>query len=142
VEIASPSRIDPSSTLLSRYSWRTDDLPNFPLAAASESYTSTARTLVGIEISLMSKQATIYRMVTPTRLCPWEVKEKDLLKRKDYQVTDHHLTSKEANDAYKLEHGCPETPQVYLDGKKVGGYGALRAHPGLSPDSKEGKAGS
>ena len=77
-------------------------------------------------------------MVTPNHLCPWGVKAKDLLKRHGYQVEDHHLESKEANVAYKDEHGFDETPQIFLEGKHLGGYDALREHLGLKPDPKEG----
>lgn len=86
----------------------------------------------------MSKTATIYRMVTPKHLCPWGVKAKDLLKRNGFSVDDHHLKSKQANEAYKKEHGYDETPQVFISGKHVGGYDQLRKHLGKGPDPKEG----
>lgn len=87
----------------------------------------------------MSKTATIYRMVTPDHLCPWGIKAKDLLKRNGFEVEDHHLKSKQANEAYKQENGYDETPQVFINGKHVGGYDALRKHLGKGPDPKEGE---
>lgn len=86
----------------------------------------------------MSKKATIYRMVTPTHHCPWGIKAKDILKRSGYEVEDHHLESKEASEAYKAEHGYDETPQIFIEGERIGGYDALREHLGKSPDPKEG----
>jgi len=87
----------------------------------------------------MSKNATIYRMVTPDHFCPWGIKAIDLLKRNGFDVDDRHLESEEANDAYKKEHGYSETPQIFIDGEHLGGYDALRDHLGLGPDPKEGK---
>ena len=88
---------------------------------------------------MSEKQATIHRMVTPTHLCPWGIKAYDLLKRNGYKIEDKHLKTKEANKAYKQEHGYDETPQIFIEGERIGGYDQLREHLGLSPDPKEGK---
>lgn len=87
----------------------------------------------------MSKKATIYRMVAPKHLCPWGVKGIDLLRRNGYDVEDHHLESMEANKAYKEENGYDETPQIFIEGERIGGYDALRDHLGKGPDPKEGE---
>jgi glutaredoxin/uncharacterized membrane protein YphA (DoxX/SURF4 family) len=86
----------------------------------------------------MTKKAKIYRMVAPDHLCPWGIKAKDLLNRSGYEIEDHHLKSQAANKAYKKEHGYDETPQIFIEGKHVGGYDALREHLGKGPDPKEG----
>lgn len=65
------------------------------------------------------KKATLYRMVTPDHLCPWGIKAWDLLKRNGYQIEDQHLESKDANQAYKEEHGYDETPQIFIDGERL-----------------------
>ncbi|WP_294398818.1 glutaredoxin [Prosthecobacter sp.] len=87
----------------------------------------------------MKTKASIYRMVTPTHLCPWGLKAFDLLKRHGFEIEDHHLKTEEENERYKKENGVDETPQVYIAGEYVGGYDALREHLGLGPDPKEGK---
>jgi glutaredoxin len=86
----------------------------------------------------MNKTATLYRMVTPKHLCPWGVKAKDLLQRNGFEVDDHHLKTKQANEAYKRENGYDETPQIFINGKHIGGYDNLRKHLGKGPDPKEG----
>ncbi|WP_395736213.1 glutaredoxin family protein [Prosthecobacter sp.] len=86
----------------------------------------------------MKPKASIHRMVTPKHLCPWGVKALDLLHRHGYEVDDHHLTSEEANERYKNEHGYKETPQIDIAGEHIGGYDTLREHLGLPPDPKEG----
>ena len=77
-------------------------------------------------------------MVTPKHLCPWGIKAYDLLKRNGYEVDDRHLGSKEANNAYKEEKGYDETPQIFIEEERIGGYDALREHLGLGSDPKEG----
>jgi len=86
----------------------------------------------------MKATASIYRMVTPKHLCPWGVKARDLLKRSGYSILDHHLTSEEENERYKKEHGYTETPQIFVEGKSIGGYDALREFLGKVPDPKQG----
>jgi glutaredoxin len=90
------------------------------------------------ETQMKDKSATIYRMVTPDHLCPWGVKAKDLLRRKDYEIEDHHLESTEANQAYKEKHGFDETPQVFIGDDRYT-YDDLREKFGMKPDPKEGE---
>ncbi|MDQ8198210.1 glutaredoxin [Pelagicoccus enzymogenes] len=87
----------------------------------------------------MKKKADIYRMVTPDHLCPWGIKALDLLKRNGFAVIDHHLETMEANEDYKKDHGVDETPQIFIEGERIGGYDALREHLSLGPDPKEGE---
>lgn len=87
----------------------------------------------------MGKKATVYRMVTPDHLCPWGIKAMDLLKRSGFEVDDRHLESTEANENYKKEHGFDETPQIFIDGERLGTYDDLRKYLGKQPDPKEGK---
>ena len=77
-------------------------------------------------------------MVTPDHLCPWGIKALDLLKRNGFKVTDHHLETLEANRQYKDENGVDETPQIFIEGERIGGYDALREYLGLGPDPSEG----
>lgn len=86
----------------------------------------------------MKKKASIYRMVTPDHLCPWGIKALDLLRRKGFQIEDHHLESMEANNAYKESNGVSETPQIFIEDQRIGGYDDLRQHLGLGPDPREG----
>lgn len=69
-------------------------------------------------------------MVMYKHVCPYGLKAKDLLQRQGYSVDDHWLTSREATDAFKAEHGVQTTPQVFIGGKRIGGYDDLRRHFG------------
>jgi len=65
-------------------------------------------------------------MVMPDHVCPWGLKARDLLRRSGYEVEDHHLTTRAETDAFKAAHGVATTPQVFIGGKRVGGYDDLR----------------
>jgi glutaredoxin len=79
----------------------------------------------------MTKTAVIYRMVMPGHTCPWGLKARHLLKSRGYKVEDHWLTTREQTDAFKAEHGVKTTPQVFIDGQRVGGHDDLRRYLGL-----------
>ena len=78
----------------------------------------------------VAKKAILYRMVTPEHVCPWGLKAKDLLHRSGYEVEDRYLKSREQTDAFKAEHRVSTTPQVFIEGRRVGGYDDLRRYLG------------
>lgn len=82
------------------------------------------------------KRATLYRMVMPHHTCPYGLKVKDLLRRAGYDVDDRHLTSREETDRFKAEHDVKTTPQIFIDGQRIGGYDDLRRFLGKSADPK------
>jgi glutaredoxin len=73
-----------------------------------------------------AKKAVLYRMVIPGHTCPYGLKARHLLKRAGFEVEDRHLTSRDATDAFKGEHGVQTTPQIFIDGARIGGYDDLR----------------
>ena len=72
------------------------------------------------------KHAVLYRMVTDEHICPWGIRALHLLKSRGYTVEDHPLRTREAHDAFKAEHGVKTSPQVFIDGARIGGYEDLR----------------
>lgn len=78
-----------------------------------------------------SQTAVLYRMVLPGHTCPWGLKARHLLKSRGYAVDDRWLTTREAVDAFKAEHGVTTTPQVFIDGRRIGGHDDLRRFLGL-----------
>jgi glutaredoxin len=77
-----------------------------------------------------AKKATIYRMVMKDHVCPYGVKAKYLLERQGFHVEDHHLRTREETDAFKAEHQVATTPQVFVGGRRIGGYDDLRRFVG------------
>lgn len=86
-----------------------------------------------------ARKAVLYRMVMDKHICPFGLKSRDLLKRKGFEVEDHHLTTREETDAFKAKHDVNTTPQTFIDGERIGGYTDLKAHfgePLPDPDKK------
>ena len=80
--------------------------------------------------STTPRTATLHRMVMPSHTCPYGLKALHLLRREGYEVDDRWLTTREATDAFKAEHDVKTTPQVFIDGRRIGGYDDLRRHFG------------
>lgn len=74
--------------------------------------------------------AILHRMVMPEHTCPYGLKALDLLRRRGFEVEDHHLTTRAETDAFKAEHGVKTTPQVFIGGQRIGGYDDLRRYFG------------
>jgi len=75
-----------------------------------------------------AKKAALYRMVMPSHTCPWGLKARHLLKSQGYEVEDHHLRTREETDEFMAKHGVKTTPQVFIDGRRIGGYDDLRRY--------------
>ena len=86
-------------------------------------------------MSKMAKTAVLHRMVMPGHVCPYGLKARHLLRSRGFAVDDRHLTTREATDAFKRDHGVATTPQVFIGGERIGGYDDLRRHFGMAvPD--------
>lgn len=83
-------------------------------------------------MSSAARKASLYRMVMPDHLCPYGQKSKWLLKRRGFEVDDHHLTTREETDAFRDRHGVETTPQTFIGDERIGGYEALRDYFGLA----------
>jgi glutaredoxin len=78
------------------------------------------------------RRAALYRMVTDTHTCPFGLKAKDLLRRKGFSVEDHWLRTRDETDAFKAQHQVKTTPQIFIEGQRIGGYDDLRRHLGTA----------
>ncbi len=76
-------------------------------------------------------RAVLYRMMTPKHQCPYGLKTLHLLRKAGFTVDDHHLESREQIESFKSEHGVKTTPQVFINGERIGGYEAVRKHLGM-----------
>lgn len=83
------------------------------------------------------KKAVLYRMVMDKHVCPYGLKAKDLLQREGYDVEDNWLTSRSETDDFKSKHDVSTTPQIFIQGERVGGYEGLRKYLGKSVKSKD-----
>lgn len=76
--------------------------------------------------------AILYRMVLPDHICPYGLKARALLHRKGFAVDDRRLTTRAKTDAFMAEHGVETTPQIFIEGERIGGYDDLRRYFDLS----------
>lgn len=74
------------------------------------------------------RNAVLYRMVLPDHTCPFGVRAKQLLDQQGYQVEEHILRSREEVDAFEAEQGVQTTPQVFIDGNRIGGADDLEQY--------------
>lgn len=77
-----------------------------------------------------TKTADLHRMVMEDHVCPYGLKAKDLLEREGFEVNDHWLQTHEETDAFQREHDVETTPQIFINGERIGGFDDLREHFG------------
>ena len=69
--------------------------------------------------------ATLYRMVLPEHTCPYGVRAKAMLEGAGYDIDEHVLGSRDEVEAFKAEHHVRTTPQIFIDGHRIGGSSDL-----------------
>lgn len=74
------------------------------------------------------KQATLYRMVLADHECPFGRRAKEMLEAAGYEIDEHVFATREEVDAYKEQEGISTTPQIFIDGERVGGSDDLEAY--------------
>ncbi len=74
------------------------------------------------------RTATLYRMVLPDHTCPFGVRAKQMLEAAGFTVDDRLLQSREEVDAFKADHGVATTPQIFIDGERIGGSDDLERY--------------
>lgn len=75
-----------------------------------------------------TRAATLYRMVLPDHTCPFGVRAKQMLEQNGFEVEDKVLRSREEVDAFEEEQGVQTTPQVFIDGERIGGSDDLEVY--------------
>jgi glutaredoxin 3 len=73
-------------------------------------------------------QAVLYRMVLPDHTCPFGVRAKEMLEASGFEVDDHVLATRDEVDAFEEEQGVATTPQVFIDGERIGGCDDLEEY--------------
>ncbi len=70
----------------------------------------------------------LYRMKLPDHECPYGLKAKRMLEDASIPFEDRLLTSREEVDDFEAEFGVDTTPQLFIDGKRIGGSEELAAY--------------
>lgn len=74
------------------------------------------------------QRVTLYRMVLPDHTCPFGVRAKQVLEANGFEIEEHLLQTRDEVDAFKAQHGVQTTPQIFIDGERIGGSDALDAY--------------
>ena len=69
----------------------------------------------------MPQSIKLYRMVLPDHVCPFGLRAKQILDEEGVDYEENILASREEVDAFKAEHGVDKTPQLFVDGERIGG---------------------
>ena len=75
-----------------------------------------------------SRTAILHRMVLPDHTCPFGVRAKEMLEEAGYEVDDRVLSTRDEVDEFEEEQGVETTPQVFIDGERIGGCDDLEAY--------------
>lgn len=72
-----------------------------------------------------TRKATLYRLVLPDHVCPFGVQARQMLEQSGYVIEEHILATRIEADALMASLGVSMTPQVFIDGKRIGGCDEL-----------------
>ena len=67
-------------------------------------------------------------MKLPEHECPYGLLAKRMLEDASVEFDDRLLTSRQEVDSFKEEHGVATTPQVFIDGERIGGSDDLERY--------------
>jgi len=77
---------------------------------------------------MSERKAVLYRMKLPDHECPYGLLAKRMLEDAGIPFDDRLLTSRDEVDAFEAEQGVETTPQVFIDGERIGGSEELAAY--------------
>ena len=66
-------------------------------------------------------KATLYRMKLATHECPYGLLARRMLEDAGYEIDEQLLTTRGEVEAFQAEHGVSTTPQVFIEGERIGG---------------------
>jgi glutaredoxin len=67
-------------------------------------------------------------MKLPTHECPYGLLAKRMLDDAGFETEEHLLTTREEVESYMADEGVDTTPQIFIDGKRIGGSEELAAY--------------
>jgi glutaredoxin len=70
---------------------------------------------------MSERKVVLFRMKLPDHECPYGLLAKRMLEDSALPFDDRLLTSREEVDSFKDEHRVDTTPQVFIDGERIGG---------------------
>jgi glutaredoxin 3 len=77
---------------------------------------------------MSQRNVVLYRMKLPDHECPYGLLAKRMLEDAGIPFEDRVLTSREQVDAFEAEQDVDSTPQVFIDGERIGGSEKLASY--------------
>jgi glutaredoxin 3 len=77
---------------------------------------------------MADSEVILYRMVLPDHVCPYGVRAKQLLEEAGIPFEDRILSTRMEVDDFQQKHGVDTTPQVFIDGNRIGGSEELERY--------------
>ena len=74
---------------------------------------------------MSARMARLYRMVLPDHVCPYGVQARRMLEQAGLAIEEHILSTRIETDAFMARLGVDSTPQVFIDGLRIGGCDEL-----------------
>ncbi len=68
--------------------------------------------------------------------CPWGEKAVKLLDEQGVDFHDHIFNSVKEEEDFKTKWGIDTTPQIFLNGERIGGYSELANHYDVKADNE------
>jgi glutaredoxin len=79
-------------------------------------------------IPMSQREIILYRMKLPDHECPYGLLAKRMLDDAGLSFEDRLLTSRDEVDSFMEEQGVETTPQVFIDGERIGGSEELASY--------------
>lgn len=74
------------------------------------------------------RKATLYRMVLPDHVCAFGARARQMLEQCGFEIDERILGTRMEVDAFRKQAGVETTPQVFIDGRRIGGTEELAAY--------------
>jgi glutaredoxin len=81
-----------------------------------------------MRVAMSERNVVLYRMKLPDHECPYGLLAKRMLEDAGIPFDDRLLSSREEVDAFQSEQGVDTTPQVFIDGERIGGSEELASY--------------
>lgn len=77
---------------------------------------------------MSQRKVVLYRMKLPDHECPYGLFVKRMLDEAGIAFEDRLLTSREDVDSFMAQQGVDTTPQMFVDGERIGGSEDVAAY--------------
>lgn len=79
-------------------------------------------------VPMPQREIILYRMKLPDHECPYGLLAKRMLDDAGLPFDDRLLTSRDEVDSFMEDQGVEATPQVFIDGERIGGSEELASY--------------